>query len=208
MSSRSPRAVAFVFILLMASLAPLAMPASAHSAILLDLDTHHVVLQAGDSTNVTLSIENNGTSIESYNITIDAGGLSTVWTVSASEDVVSNVFPTWSKNTTVVIQLSTDAVPADSGTFDVHVNEPDQNITSMITVYVSVAPSYSPLLGFDTMGTSLAMMDAGATENYTIDVTNAGSVSDTLLLDVEYEPDLSAWWIGQGANNTGGNNTG
>ncbi|MFB1005151.1 MAG: hypothetical protein QMC59_01565 [Candidatus Poseidoniaceae archaeon] len=208
MSSRSPRAVAFVFILVMASLAPLAMPASAHSAILLDVDTHHAVLQAGESTNVTLEIENNGSSIESYNISIDSSGLSAVWAVNASEDVVSNVFPTWSRNTTVVIQLSTGAVPADSGSFNVHVTEPDQGITSMITVYVSVAPSYSPLLGFDTMGTSLAMMDAGATENYTIDVTNAGSVSDTLLLDVEYEPDLSAWWIAQSANNTGGNNTG
>ena len=152
MSSRSSRAVALVFVLLMASLAPLAAPASAHSAILLSTDTSHVVLQPGDSTNVTLTIENNGTAIESFNISIDASGLSNVWTVSAVDSTVDNVFPTWSRNTTVVIQLSTSGVPADGGSFEVLVTEPDQNITSAITVYVNVEPSYNPLLSFDTQG--------------------------------------------------------
>ena len=75
MSSSSVRAVAFVCVLLMASLAPLATPAAAHSAILLDVDTHHVVLEPGQSTNVTLSIENNGSSIESYEVAVDTGTL-------------------------------------------------------------------------------------------------------------------------------------
>ena len=209
MSSSSVRAVAFVFVLLMASLSPLAAPAAAHSAILLDVNTHHVVLQPGDSANISLSIENNGSAIESYNVTVDTGSLSSVWTINATEDVVENVFPTWRRNTTIVIQLSSIAVPSNSGSFNIHVTEPEQNITTIITVFVSVAPSYSPLLSFDTLGSSLGVMEAGASSTYTIDVTNAGSVSDTLLLDVEYETDLVAWWAQQNSgNNTGGNNTG
>ncbi|DAC30034.1 MAG TPA: hypothetical protein HA356_08215, partial [Candidatus Poseidoniaceae archaeon] len=201
MSSSSVRAVAFVFVLLMASLSPLAAPAAAHSAILLDVNTHHVVLQPGDSANVSLSIENNGSAIESYNVTIDTGSLSSVWAINATEDVVENVFPTWRRNTTIVIQLSSIAVPSNSGSFNIHVTEPEQNITTIITVFVSVAPSYSPLLSFDTLGSSLGVMEAGASSTYTIDVTNAGSVSDTLLLDVEYETDLVAWWAQQNSGN-------
>ena len=208
MSSSSVRAVAFVFVLLMASLAPLATPVAAHSAILLDVDTHHVVLDPGQSSNITLSIENNGSSIESYEVTVDTGTLNSVWTVNTTDAVVDNVFPTWTRNTTLVIQLSTGAVPADSGSFNVHVTEPDQDITSILTVFVSVAPSYSPLIGFETMGSSLVMLEAGATSDYTVDVTNDGSVEDTFLLDAEFEPDLVAWWASQQSNNTGGNNTG
>jgi uncharacterized membrane protein len=212
MSSRPVRAVAFVLVLLLASLSPLATPASAHSAILLDVDTHHVVLEPGQSSNVTLTIENNGSSIRSYNVSTDTGVLSSLWSITATEPVVEDIFPTWSKNTTIVVQLSVGAVPADSGSFNIHVTEPTQNITSIITVYVSVAPSYAPLISFDTMGSSLASMDAGEQASFSVDVTNAGSVEDTLLLDVEFEPDLATWWSNQGSNSTGngtgGNGTG
>ena len=212
MSSRPVRAVAFVLVLLLASLSPLATPASAHSAILLDVDAHHVVLEPGQSSNVTLTIENNGSSIRSYNVSTDTGVLSSLWSITATEPVVENIFPTWSKNTTIVVQLSVGAVPADSGSFNIHVTEPTQNITSIITVYVSVAPSYAPLISFDTMGSSLASMDAGEQASFSVDVTNAGSVEDTLLLDVEFEPDLATWWSNQGSNSTGngtgGNGTG
>jgi len=212
MSSRPVRAVAFVLVLLLASLSPLATPASAHSAILLDVDAHHVVLEPGQSSNVTLTIENNGSSIRSYNVSTETGVLSSLWSITATEPVVENIFPTWSKNTTIVVQLSVGAVPADSGSFNIHVTEPTQNITSIITVYVSVAPSYAPLISFDTMGSSLASMDAGEEASFSIDVTNAGSVEDTLLLDVEFEPDLATWWSNQGSNSTGngtgGNGTG
>ncbi|MDA8551546.1 hypothetical protein N9K65_06075, partial [Candidatus Poseidoniales archaeon] len=207
MSSRPVRAVAFVLVLLLASLSPLATPASAHSAILLDVDAHHVVLEPGQSSNVTLTIENNGSSIRSYNVSTDTGVLSSLWSITATEPVVEDIFPTWSKNTTIVVQLSVGAVPADSGSFNIHVTEPTQNITSIITVYVSVAPSYAPLISFDTMGSSLASMDAGEEASFSIDVTNAGSVEDTLLLDVEFEPDLATWWSNQGSNSTG-NGTG
>ena len=212
MSSRPTRAVAFVLVLLLASLSPLAVPASAHSAILLDVDAHHVVLEPGQSSNVTLTIENNGSSIRSYNVSTNTGVLSSLWSITATEPVVENIFPTWSKNTTIVVQLSVGAVPADSGSFNIHVTEPTQNITSIITVYVSVAPSYAPLISFDTLGSSVASMEAGEQSSFSVDVTNAGSVEDTLLLDIEFEPDLAAWWSNQGSNSTGngtgGNGTG
>ena len=203
MSSRSTRALALVSVLLLASLAPLAVPAAAHSAILLSTDTSHVVLQPGDATNVTLTIENNGSSIESFNISVDDSGLSNVWTVTAVDATVDNVFPTWTRNTTIVVQLATGALPSDGGSFLIEVTEPDQNITSSVVVYVNVQPSYNPLLDFSSSGPLLEMA-AGASGNVAVDITNGGSVADTLLLDVDFEPDLAAWWASNG-NATGGN---
>ena len=206
MSSRSIRAVAFVLILLFASLSPLAMTAQAHQSILLSTDTSHVVLLPGSSGNVTLNIENNATAIESFNVSVDTSSLSNLWNITPSEEVVENVFPTWSKNTTIVVRLAEGAVPSDSGSFDIHVTEPDQNFTSVITVYVSVAPSYMPALNLATMGGPLVSMNSGSNASYSIEVQNLGSVEDTLLLDVEFEPDLAAWWANY-TNGTGGNNS-
>ena len=139
----------------------------------------------GSAGNVTLTIENNATAIETFNVSVDSAGLSNLWNISASEDTVENVFPTWSKNTTIIVRLAEGAVPADSGSFDIHVTEPDQNFTSVITIYVSVAPSYLPILNLASMGGPLVSMDSGTNTTFTIDVENLGSVEDTLLLDVE-----------------------
>jgi len=200
MSNRPFRAVAFVLVLLFASMSPLALQARAHQSILLSTDTSHVVLMGGESGNVTLNIENNATAIESFNVTVDTTGLSSVWQITPSEDTVDNVFPTWSKNTTIVVRLSEGSLPSDSGSFDIHVTEPDQNFTSTITVYVSVAPSFNPSLDLSLMGGPLTSMEAGTNNTFSIGVENLGSVQDTLLLDVEFEPDLAAWW----ANYTNG----
>ena len=216
MSNRPFRAVAFVLVLLFASMSPLALQARAHQSILLSTDTSHVVLMGGESGNVTLNIENNATAIESFNVTVDTTGLSSVWQITPSEDTVDNVFPTWSKNTTIVVRLSEGSLPSDSGSFDIHVTEPDQNFTSTITVYVSVAPSFNPSLDLSLMGGPLTSMEAGTNNTFSIGVENLGSVQDTLLLDVEFEPDLAAWWAnytngssGNGTGNgTGGNGTG
>ena len=212
MSNRPLRAVAFVLVLLFASMSPLALQARAHQSILLSTDTSHVVLMGGESGNVTLNIENNATAIESFNVTVDTTGLSSVWQITPSEDTVDNVFPTWSKNTTIIVRLSEGALPSDSGSFDIHVTEPDQNYTSTITVYVSVAPSFNPSLDLSLMGGPLTSMEAGTNNTFSIGVENLGSVQDTLLLDVEFEPDLAAWWAnytnGSSGNGTGGNGTG
>ena len=210
MSNRPIRAVAFVLVLLFASMSPLALQVSAHQSILLSTDTSHVVLMGGETGNVTLTIGNNATAIESFNVTVDTSGLSSVWQVIPSESTVENVFPTWSKNTTIVVRLSEGALSTDSGSFDIHVTEPDQNFSSSITIYVSVAPSYNPSLDLSQMGGPLTSMEAGSNTTFSIGVENLGSVEDTLLLDVGFEPDLAAWWDNytNGSSNNSGNNTG
>ena len=185
MSSRPVRAVAFVLVLLFASMSPLALHARAHQSILLSTDSSHIMLMGGDSGNITLNIENNASSIETYNITVDSTGLSAVWEVLPSEETVENVFPTWSKNTTIIVRLDEGALPSDSGSFDIIVTEPDQNVSSSITVYVSVSPSYHPSLNLSPMGGALTAMDSGTNATFSIEVENLGSVEDTLLLDVE-----------------------
>ena len=107
--------VACVLVLLMMSLSPLVGVAAADDSILLQTDTQHVVLAPGQSTNVTLTVENNGSSIETYNITIDDGSLAMYWEILPVDDTLENVFPTWSKNTTIVVRLSEGATVADSG---------------------------------------------------------------------------------------------
>ncbi len=140
MSSRPARAVAFVLVLLFASMSPLAFHARAHQGILLSTDTTHLVLMDGDSGNITLNIENNASAIETYNISVDVTGLSSVWEILPSEETVENVFPTWSKNTTIVVRLDEGAVPSESGSFEIIVTEPDQNISSSITIMSQLPP--------------------------------------------------------------------
>ncbi|MDE0557955.1 MAG: hypothetical protein OSB30_05735, partial [Candidatus Poseidoniaceae archaeon] len=197
MSSQSTRAVALVVVLLIASLTPLAFSAAADEAIQLSTDVTHVSLSDGQSSNVTLTIHNNGTGIESYNVTINSATLSSVWEIIASEDVVENVFPTWSKNTTIIVRLGEGGTPSDSGSFDIIVTEPDANISSTTTVFVSVAPSYEPALENNWPGS--IVFEQGENTNLTYTAWNYGSVEDTFLLDVEYEPDLATWWQNQTA---------
>ena len=203
MSSRPARAVACVLVLLMMSLSPLVGVAAADDSILLQTDTQHVVLAPGQSTNVTLTVENNGSSIETYNISIDDGSLAMYWEILPVDDTLDNVFPTWSKNTTVVVRLSEGATVADSGSFTITVTEPDSELNSSITVLVTVAPAYHPSLSGAQNGP--VAMAAGASTTLAFNAHNLGTVTDTLLLDVEVEPDLSGWWANQTSNNS--NNT-
>ena len=205
MSSRAGRAVFCVLTLMAMSLTPLVAPASAHSSILLSVDVQHAVLEPGQSMNLTLNIENNGSSIESYNITIDDSGLATPWTILPVDGTVDNVFPTWSKNTTLVVRLAEGATVADSGSFTVNVSEPDNGFSSTLTVLVSVAPAYHPSLSVS--GSPLITMAAGGSTNVSFAGHNLGTVTDTFLLDVEVQPDLVAWWANH-TNGTSGNNSG
>ena len=196
-------AVACVLVLLMMSLSPLVGVAAADDSILLQTDTQHVVLAPGQSTNVTLTVENNGSSIETYNISIDDGSLAMYWEILPVDDTLDNVFPTWSKNTTVVVRLSEGATVADSGSFTITVTEPDSELNSSITVLVTVAPAYHPSLSGAQNGP--VAMAAGKSTTLAFNAQNLGTVTDTLLLDVEVEPDLSGWWANQTSNNS--NNT-
>ena len=205
MSSQRARAVSCVAVLVLMSLAPLAMTVGASSSILLSSDVRHVVLEPGQSTNVTLTIENNGSSITSYNLTLNNSGLSSVWDIVPVDSVVSNVFPTWSKNTTIVVRLLEGATVADSGSFTLTATDTSTNASESHEVHVSVAPWYQPSLS--AASSSRVDMAAGASVNLTYTATNYGTVTDTFLLDVEVEPDLSGWWTNQ-TNNTSGNTSG
>ncbi|MDA9168073.1 hypothetical protein N9N91_00775, partial [Candidatus Poseidonia alphae] len=164
MSSRPTRALGFTLLLLLTGLSPLVMTASADPSIHLSVDSSHVILEPGQSTNVTLTINNNGSSIESYNLSIDDSGLATYWDIVAVEATVDNVFPTWSKNTTIIVRLGEGATTTDSGSFDITITEPDQNLSSSITVFLSVAPHYQPSL--NPVDSSLATTLAGS--NFTV----------------------------------------
>ncbi len=206
MASQRARAVSCVAVLLLMGLAPMAMTVGASSTVLLSSDAQHVVLEPGQSTNITLTVENNGSSITSYNLTLDDGGLSSVWDIAPVDDVVTNVFPTWSKNTTVVVRLLEGATVADSGSFTLTATDTSTNENATHEVYVSVAPAYHPSLEAD--GSARVNLAAGSSVNLTYTATNLGTVTDTFLLDVEVEPDLSGWWANQtnGSSNGNGSN--
>ena len=82
------RVKSLVLILIMA-LAPLVPIASAHPSIGLSTDVSHIILSPGETTNITLTIDNNGSSIESY--AIDVSGYDKVWEIIPSDVNVSNV---------------------------------------------------------------------------------------------------------------------
>ena len=101
---------ALVLVMVMA-IAPLVPMASAHPSIVLSTDVSHVILTPGEATNLTLTIDNNGSTIESYSISVS--GFDNVWEVIPSDSNVSNVIPTLSATTTIAIRLSTDALPSN-----------------------------------------------------------------------------------------------
>lgn len=205
MSSRAGRAVFCVLALMAMGLSPLVTPVSAHASILLSVDVQHAVLEPGQSMNLTLTIENNASSIESYDVSVDDTNLASPWTVVPIDNTVDNVFPTWRKNTTLVVRLAEGATVADSGSFAVNVSEPDNGVSSILTVLVSVAPAYHPSLSVG--GSPLIAMAAGASTNVSFTGHNLGTVTDTFLLDVEVQPDLASWWANH-TNGTSGNSSG
>ena len=205
MSSRPGRAVFCVLALLAMGLSPLVVPAAAHESILLSVDVQHAVLEPGQSLNITLTVENNGSSIEDYNITVDDPGLASPWTVIVVDATLENVFPTWTKNATVVVRLAEGATVADSGSFTINVTEPDSGAVSVLTVPATVAPAYHPSLSVS--GSPLVHMAAGSSTNVSFTAHNLGSVTDTYLLDVEVQPDLASWWANHTNASTGNGNS-
>ncbi|MGB2335474.1 MAG: hypothetical protein ACPH87_07425, partial [Candidatus Poseidoniaceae archaeon] len=204
---------ALVLVMIMA-IAPLVPMASAHPSIGLSTDVSHVIMSPGEATNLTLTIHNNGSAIESY--TISVSGFDNVWEVIPADSNVSNVIPTLSATTTIAIRLSTTALPSNSGTLTITVTEPDANVSSMIDVQLSVLPRYLPSIDATSAGDNgLVNIVPGDDLNLSISVTNDGNVDDTILLSVDQSPDLVAFWSNwtsggnnnSGNNNSGGNNT-
>ena len=206
----SRRVNALVLVMIMA-VAPLVPMASAHPNIGLSTDVNHIILSPGEATNLTLTVENNGSSIESYSINVS--GFDDVWEVVPADSNISNVIPTFSASTSIAVRLSTSALPSNSGTLTITVTEPDSNISSQIHIQLSVLPRYLPSIDASSAGDNgLVTMSPGDSVNLSLMVMNDGNVNDTILLSVGQAPDLVAFWSnwtsGGGSNNTSGNNTG
>ena len=209
----SRRVNALILVIVMA-LSPLVPLASAHPSIGLTTDVSHVILSPGEATNITLTIHNNGSSIETYSVMVS--GFDSAWEIVPADSNVTNVIPTYSASTTIAVRLSTSALPSNSGSLTVTVTEPDANVSTEISVLLSVQPQYLPAIDSSTAGDNgLVEMAPGDELNLSISITNDGNVNDTLLLSVDQAPDLIAFWnnwtSGGGnnnSNNTGGNNTG
>ena len=198
---------ALILVMIMA-VAPLMPIASAHQSIGLSTDVSHIILAPGEATNLTLTIDNNGSAIETYSISVS--GFDNVWEITPSEENVSNVIPTLSASTTIAVRLTTEALPSNSGTLTITVTEPDANISSEILVSLSVIPRYMPAIDATAAGDNgLVQMNPGESLNLTTIVTNNGNVNDTILLSVDQSPDFSGFWAnwtsGGSSNNTGGN---
>ena len=208
MSKTHSRAVVLVLLMLAASASPLAITAKADPTIVLSVDTPHMILIPGESVNVSLVIENNGSSIETYSVESSTDGLSNVWSATPTSATVSNVLPTYNASTTIVVHLAETATPADNGMFTLFVNETDGVSSSSIDVYVSVAIVYHPSIDANSVGDNgLLAIQPGQSVDLDLPISNLGSVADSFLLSVQEEPDLSGWWANYTSNNTGSNTT-
>ena len=206
MSKLSIRAFVLVGMMLLASASPLAQFTKADPEIELQVDMAHMILIPGESMNLTLTIENNGSSIETYDVETSTAGLSSLWTAVPTSNSVSNVLPTYNSTTTIVVQLGETATPSDNGMFTIFVNESDGGASSSIDVYVSVAIVYNPHLDASGVGDQgLLAVEPGQSVDVSITVSNHGSVMDSYLLDVGEEPDLTGWW--ENYSSSGGSNT-
>ena len=173
MSQLSIRALVLVGMMLLASATPLAQMSKADSEIELDVDMSHMILTPGESMNLTLTIHNNGSSIETYDVEIDStvSPPPAAWTVTPTSNTVSNVLPTYNSTLTVVVQLAETATPSDNGMFTIIVSESDGTASSTIDVYVSVAIVYNPHLDATGVGDQgLLAIDPGQSVDVSIQV--------------------------------------
>ncbi|MEE2758546.1 MAG: hypothetical protein VYA86_01030 [Candidatus Thermoplasmatota archaeon] len=183
---------------------------SADNRILLDLSSDHVVLTQGDSANVTLTIENNDTSIHDFSLSTDDSSTSSVWNVTLVDETISTVLPTFSVSTTIIIHLASDADLSDSGSIEIHVNHSSSNVSTSITLYLSVAPSYLPAIEHTAIGDeALIGMEIGQSIDVNVPISNLGSSLDHIVLAVDETADLADFWANwNGGGNSGSNNTG
>ena len=202
----------------MTAFAPLA---SADSRILLDLSNDHVVLIQGDSANVTLTIDNNDTSIQDYDLVVDDSSTSSAWNVTLADETLSTVLPTFSVSTTIIVHLAIDADLSDSGSVQIDVSHSGTNVSTSITLYLSVAPSYLPNIEHTVVGDQgLISMEIGESIDLDVPISNLGSSLDHIVLAVNETADLADFWANwnggssnnsgnnSGGNNSGGNNSG
>ena len=213
MTTERRSAVVLVVSLLLVSLSPIIGSAAADDAIHLSVDMQHVVLMPGAATNVTLTITNNGSSIDSFDVEVDNDSLHPSWEVLALDASVTNVFPTWSKNTTIVVRLDGMGVPSHADTVDLVVSDADGTAETRLTLALSVADVHAPRIEASGAGNGgLVVLQPGDTVDVTVPVHNDGNVVDTMLLDVNTNPDLAGFWANWsstgGSENVSNNQTG
>ena len=163
------------------------------SEIELDVDMPHMILTPGESMNLTLTIHNNGSSIETYDVEIDStvSPPPAAWTVTPTSNTVSNVLPTYNSTLTVVVQLDETATPSDNGMFTIIVSESDGTASSTIDVYVSVAIVYNPHLDATGVGDQgLLAIDPGQSVDLLDAVSNFG-VSRIPIFSVQVKSQTS-----------------
>lgn len=194
MSRSASKAMMFVGLLVLTSLTPMVVNVSATNTILLSLDNPHVVIQGGDAANITLTIENGGDYTTSYNVSLETQALSSAWNITLVSNSTEEVIPTGSTTIDLSVVLSINAIPENSGTFTINVSEYGSELSNNITASVTVEPAYASSVEFNTINGPLQQMLAGTTANFTIDVNNDGNAPDTILLDVDAEPDLVGFW--------------
>ena len=196
---------------LLASCGPLVGIVSADSSVLLDLDRDLVVLTPGQSTNVTLTVENNDTSIHDFSVSLGSSSAGSEWVVNLTQTTINQVYPYASDSIEIVISLNGNPSSSSSGTQWILVNR--SGASSSIEIHLSVGAMYLPDIDATGIGNNgLVHSEVNSTINLPIEISNFGSVQDTILLSVGSEPDLAAFWAnqssGNSSNNSGNNNSG
>ena len=198
---RSPLLVCVL--LLMVSCTPLAGTVAADSSILLDLDQDLVVLTPGQATNVTLSVENNASSIYDFTIELGDSTAGLEWVVNLTTTSLPQVYPYSTDTLDIVVSLSAGANASDSGVQWIWVNR--TGASSAIEIHLSVGAMHLPDIDATGVGANGLVSTEGNTSLVLpIEVSNFGSVQDTILLSVGAEPDLGGFWANYSANSTGG----
>ena len=189
---------------LLASCGPLVGIVSADSPVLLDLDRDLVVLTPGQSTNVTLTVENNDTSIHDFTVSLGSSSAGSEWTVNLTQTSINQVFPYANDSIEIVITLNGNPSSSASGTQWVVVNR--SGASSSIEVHLSVGAMYLPDIDATGVGNNgLVQSEVNSTINLPIEISNLGSVQDTILLSVGSEPDIASFWANQSTTNSSNN---
>lgn len=189
-------------LLLMVSCTPFAGTVAADSSILLDLDQDLVILTPGQATNVTLSVENNASSIYDFTIELGDSSAGLEWVVNLTATSMPQVYPYSTDTLDIVVSLGAGANGSDSGVQWIWVNR--TGASSAIELHLSVGTMHLPDIDATGVGDNgLVTTEGNATLVMPIEVSNFGSVQDTILLSVGAEPDLGGFWANHSSNSTG-----
>ena len=175
---------------------------AADSSILLDLDQDLVILTPGQATNVTLSVENNASSIYDFTIELGDSSAGLEWVVNLTATSMPQVYPYSTDTLDIVVSLGAGANGSDSGVQWIWVNR--TGASSAIELHLSVGTMHLPDIDATGVGDNgLVTTEGNATLVMPIEVSNFGSVQDTILLSVGAEPDLGGFWANHSSNSTG-----